>query len=34
VYVPNVVDRVPKLRLVREKRAGLSEYVKECIEIW
>jgi hypothetical protein len=34
VYAPDVVERVPRLRLVREKRAGLSEYVKECIKVW
>jgi hypothetical protein len=34
VYAPDVVERILRLRLVCEKRAGLSEYVKECIEVW
>jgi hypothetical protein len=34
VYAPDVVERVLRLRLVCEKRAGLSEYVKECIKVW
>jgi hypothetical protein len=34
VYAPDVVERFPRLYLVREKKAGLSEYVKECIEVW
>jgi hypothetical protein len=34
VYAPDVVERVPRLCLVCEKRAGLFEYVKECIEVW
>jgi hypothetical protein len=34
MYAPDVVERVPRLCLVREKKAGLFEYVKECIEVW
>jgi hypothetical protein len=34
VYASDVVERGPRLCLVCEKRVGLSECIKECIEVW
>jgi len=34
VSISDVQESVPKLRLQRLKRAGLSDYIKECVDAW
>lgn len=34
VYAFDTQDTVPKLRLQRLKRAGLSDYIKQCVDVW
>jgi hypothetical protein len=34
VYASDVQDTVPRLRLQRQKRGGLSDYTKQCVYVW